>query len=89
MCKRIRMYKEVKGINKYIGLMFKSKDIGPLVFKFEDERTIEIHSLFVFFPFIATWINKKGEIVDQQIIKPFTLNYKPKHNAWILIEEPL
>ena len=82
-------YKEVKGINKYIGLMFRTRRTQPLVFKFDSERIISIHSLFVFFPFMATWLNKKGEIVEQEIIKPFTLNHTPKNNAWVLIEEPL
>jgi len=42
--------------SKFCGLMFKTKS-SPLLFVFEREKTLSIHSLFCR-PFIAIWLDK-------------------------------
>ncbi|MDO8516719.1 MAG: hypothetical protein Q7S33_01210 [Nanoarchaeota archaeon] len=49
--------KECKSIwSKFSGLMFR-KTSPPLLFVFNKEKTLSIHSLFCM-PFIAVWLNK-------------------------------
>ena len=54
------------------GLMFKSrKNAQALLFEFDKSSRITIHSLFVFFPFVAVWIDSEGKIIEVRKIKPF------------------
>ncbi len=80
--------KQVKGINQYIGLMFKSSKTEPLVFTFSKETKISIHSYFVFFPFIAYWY-LDNKLIDRKIIMPFTKNIRPSKSFNKLIEVPI
>jgi len=71
------------------GLMFTSrKKAKPLLFNFKNPNE-SIHSLFVFFPFIAIWLNKNKEVLDLKVIKPFKFNIKPTEEYEYLIEIPL
>jgi len=62
--------KRAKGINKYLGLMFKSRKTESLVFEFEKPVNYPIHSLFVFFKFNAIWTLEDG-VKEIKTIKPF------------------
>ena len=81
--------KNVKGINKYLGLMFKNKNTEPLIFTLSKPKLLSIHSLFVFFPFKAYWYNEKGELIESRIVKPFRINIKPSKPFYKLVEVPL
>jgi len=55
------------------GLMFKSrKNAQALLFEFDKFSRIKIHSFFVFFPFVAAWLDSEGKIIEVRKIKPFT-----------------
>jgi uncharacterized membrane protein (UPF0127 family) len=78
--------KRISAIGSFIGLMFKSKKTNNLLFQFSSNPSI--HSFFVFFPFLAIWLNDNDEVVDFSVVKPFTLSVKPKNKASKLIEVP-
>ncbi|MBI2452392.1 DUF192 domain-containing protein [Candidatus Pacearchaeota archaeon] len=80
--------KKLSELGKFIGLMFKSKNTENLLFEFKNKRLISIHSLFVFFHFLAIWLDDKDNIVEYRIIKPFSFIIKPKNPAKKLIEIP-
>jgi len=82
--------KKVKGIEKIIGLMFKRRKYAePLIFEFSKDTRTSIHSLFVFFPFKVIWFDKEENIVEERIVKPFSLFIRPKKPFRRFIEIPL
>ncbi len=75
------------GIKKFTGLMFRSRNTSSLLFEFKKEAGI--HSFFVFFPFLAVWLNGKKEVVEFSIVKPFTPYVISKKKPNYLIEIPV
>jgi len=78
---------EAKGFNRYWGLMFRLK---PLVlhWEFKEPTNISIHSAFCR-KFFAIWLDKKNNIIEIRLVKPFQFNIKPKKKFSKLIEIPL
>jgi len=75
---------------KGIGLMFSRRENAEiLIFRFKKKTRIAIHSFFVFFPFVALWLNEENEVVDLKIVKPFTSCVLPTEKSFSLIEIPL
>lgn len=81
--------KKVSEIGKFSGLMFKSKESENLLFEFKHESLAKIHSFFVFFDFLAIWLDEKNQVVDFQIVKPFAFSVSPKFPSRKLVEIPL
>lgn len=69
------------------GLMFCGRESENLLFDMPGRW--EIHSIFVFFPFLAVWVDEKGKVVDKRLVKPFTLRVKPRRKFAKLIEIPV
>lgn len=87
---KIKDIKKISEIEKIIGMMFHSKENCPaMLFQFKKQTNIPIHSLFVFFPFIAVWLDNKNNIVDIKKIKPFKLSIKSNKPFYKLLEIPL
>ena len=75
---------------KIFGLMFVQKEkASALLFEFEKPTKIKIHSLFVFFSFVAVWLDEKNKVIETEIIKPFTVSAMPRRPFKRLIEIPL
>jgi len=89
--KRIKIIaKDCNLLQKFIGLMFSRRDSAKiLLFKFKKKQRIRIHSMFVFYPFVAVWLDKKNKIVDLKIVKPFNPCVSPKIEAYKLVEIPI
>ena len=86
---KIKDIKKISEIEKIIGMMFHSKENCPaMLFQFKKQTNIPIHSLFVFFPFIAVWLDNKNNIVDIKKIKPFKLSIKSNEPFYKLLEIP-
>ena len=88
--KRINL--PVKGVSffgKVIGLMFHSRDIRSLLFQFYNKEPRVIHSIFVFFPFLALWLDRNNKVVDFTLVRPFCLSVRPKKHCTRLIEIPV
>lgn len=73
---------------KYVGLMCKSSETENLLFEFKKDVNLSIHSFFVFFRFLAIWLDEKNEVVDFKIVKPFCFSVRPKNKFRRLIEIP-
>jgi len=69
------------------GLMFKSRESDNLLFNRGGRWGI--HSFFVFFPFLAVWLDEKNRVVDYKIVKPFTFSVQPKNKFAKLVEIPI
>jgi uncharacterized membrane protein (UPF0127 family) len=72
------------------GLMFKKRETaGALLFEFSSSEKRAIHSLFVFFPFLAIWLNDKNKIIEISRVMPWRLSICPKKPFKKLIEVPI
>jgi uncharacterized membrane protein (UPF0127 family) len=74
---------------KFSGLMFRSKHTGNLLFEFSPLEISTIHSFFVFFPFLAIWLDEKNSVIESNIVRPFTPAVTPKKRPAKLVELPL
>jgi uncharacterized membrane protein (UPF0127 family) len=83
------LVKECNVLERIRGLMFKNKNTENLLFNFKKYSKERIHSYFVFFDFLAVWIDDKNNIIERKIVKPFTLSIKPKKSFYKLIEIPI
>lgn len=75
---------------KTIGLMFSRREKAKaLLFDFKRPTREPITSWFVFFPFVAIWMDKENNILESRIIKPFIpiINSKKPFNR--LVEVPI
>jgi len=82
--------KVAKGLGKVSGLMFSRREKAKiLLFKFKKPAKLAIHSLFVFFPFIAIWRDSDGKIMEIKRVKPFSWYICPKKTFKSFVEIPL
>jgi len=89
--KKIEIYaKQCNPLEKIFGLMFKSrKNAKALLFEFNKPVRLRIHSFFVFFPFVAVWLDNKDKIIKIKKIKPFVFSEYPGKSFSKLLEIPL
>src|SRR3989344_8394352 len=80
--------KSVSFFGKFSGLMLKTKNTENLLFEFKKDAKLKIHSFFVFFTFLAVWLDEKNSFVDLRIVKPFSFAVSPKEPFRKLIEIP-
>ena len=75
-------------LSKYIGLMFSIKKDRALIFKFEREKIICLHMLFVFYMIDVIFLDKNKVVVDKkENFRPFTF-CKSRKKAMYAIELP-
>ena len=75
---------------KFSGLMFVRKEKArALLFDFKKPVRQAIHSYFVFFPFVAIWLDDKERIIEVKFVKPFNFFVRPKKDFCKLIEIPV
>lgn len=86
---RIRFldFKEVRGLNKYIGLMFNPFP-KPLIFNFVTPTNQTIHSFFCR-TFWAYWYDQDNNLIQSRLIKPFQSNIYCRKPYSKLIEIPI
>jgi uncharacterized membrane protein (UPF0127 family) len=89
--KRVNLIaEECNFLQKFVGLMFSRREKAKiLLFKFGKKGKIAIHSLFVFYPFVAVWLDEKNRVVDLKIVKSFLPYISHKNKADKLIEVPI
>ncbi len=80
--------KKVSIVGSFIGLMLKSSNTANLLFEFNKIGTQTIHSLFVFFPFLAIWLDENNKVLNYKIVKPFTFRVESSKFTKKLIEIP-
>jgi|SRR3989344_1750614 len=75
-------------LSKSIGLMFSKKQNQTLIFRFNNEKIIPLHMLFVFYPIDVLFLNKEKIVVEsKENFKPFTF-YTPGKKAKYVVEMP-
>ncbi|MBU0894776.1 MAG: DUF192 domain-containing protein [Nanoarchaeota archaeon] len=88
--KKINLDTEIcRGARMGMGLMFKSRKTDALLFEFSKPNKMSLTALFVFFPFIAVFIDDKNKVMEVRRIKPFKFLIKPKKTFTKLIEIPI
>lgn len=73
----------------YIGLMFRTRETSNLLFDFEKNTQILLHSYFVFFPFLVLWLDEHNRVMDFCIVNPFSLHINPKKKFRKIVEIPI
>jgi len=81
--------KKLSSFNRLIGLMFKSKTSNNLLFEFNKDVKMSIHSYFVFFDFLAVWLDKSNNVIEFKIVRPFSFMVKSKKPSSKFIEVPI
>lgn len=81
--------RELGFFGKITGLMFKTSLNDNLLFEFKSDVKMAIHSFFVFFSFLAIWVDEKNKVLEWRIVMPFTVAVLPKKPFRKLIELPL
>lgn len=72
------------------GFMFRKKENADvLLFDFSGRKELALHSFFVFFPFLAIWLDDKNKIVEFKIVKPFSFNIISKKPFTKIVEIPI
>jgi len=72
------------------GLMFRSrKNARALLFSLDKPSRKAIHSFFVFFDFVAVWLDDKNKIIEIKTIDRFRPYIVPKRPWKKLIEVPV
>ncbi|MCD4740318.1 DUF192 domain-containing protein [archaeon] len=75
-----------------LGLMFRTKQEKPLIFKLGRESLLgaNIHCCFMRFPIDVLFLNAQKCVVDKALnVKPWTLNVAPRKPAKYIIEFPV
>jgi len=86
----IQNVRKLSEFGKGVGLMFKRKEKCPaMLFEFTCPTKMKIHSLFVFFPFAAIWLDDKNRIIEKKIVRPFRLIISCRKSFYKLIEIPV
>ena len=86
-CSFSHFVREARGLSFVKGLMFSRSTHSPLLFSFP--VPLAIHSLFVFYPFLAVWMTKENRILRVDVVKPFCFHVSPPSRARRLLEVPL
>jgi len=74
---------------KFLGLMFSRQESArALLFDFKKKTRISIHSLFVFFPFLAIWIDNEDNVLEIRKVFPWNFLIFPKRKFSRLVEIP-
>ncbi len=79
--------KKLSCLNYFLGLMFKTRNSPNLLFDLPGKWGI--HSFFVFFSFLALWVDEKNNVLGWKIVKPFSFHVSPGKKFAKLIEIPL
>lgn len=80
--------RKISSVEKITGLMFETRETENLLFEFSKETKMKIHSYFVFFNFLAIWLDEKNNIVDFKIVRPFAFSVSPKKPFFRMLELP-
>lgn len=75
-------------LSKAVGLMFSREQNKVLVFKFNHEKIVPLHMLFVFYSIDVLFLNEERAVVElKENFKPFTF-CTPKKKVMYVVELP-
>ena len=81
--------KKLSFFGRFSGLMFKTSQTENLLFDFGKNVLMPIHSFFVFFHFLAIWVDEENNLIEKRIVCPFCVSVSPKKEFNKLIEIPI
>ena len=81
--------KKTSFLGRGLGLTFRTREARNLLFDFRRDTMTSITSFFVFFPFLAVWLDSNNKVIDAEVIKPFRFMIKPSKKFRRLVEIPL
>ena len=82
--------KKCDRLDEIFGLMFQKKESARiLLFDFSGREKLTLHSFFVFFPFIAVWLDDKNRILEIKRINPFSFGISSPKIFSKIIEIPI
>lgn len=81
--------KKLSYFGRFRGLMFRRRKTSPLLFDFGRKTQISFHSWLVFFPFLILWLDKKNQVVEWRVIRPFTTVIRAKNAFHKVVEIPI
>ncbi|MBS3084289.1 DUF192 domain-containing protein [Candidatus Pacearchaeota archaeon] len=75
---------------EWLGLMFRRREKArALLFEFKKPVRMAIHSYFVFFPFVAIWVDSHNKVIAIKRVEPFKFRVLPSEKFIRLIEVPV
>ncbi len=77
----------VSWLGMFTGLMFSSGK-KALLFRFYSSGKRALHSWFVFFPFLAVWLDETNKVLAWKRVLPFSLHVLPRQPFHSLLEIP-
>ena len=80
--------KVARGLNRFIGLMFKGENYSPLLFEFKKDVGYSIHSLFCR-DFLAIWLDENNKIIEFKLVNRISFSISPKKKFRKLLEIPV
>jgi len=78
-------------LEKGFGLMFtRRKRARALLFEFNKPVNFHLTSLFVFFPFLAIWLDKNNNVLEKKIVRPWKITISSSVKSYYkIIEIPI
>ncbi len=81
---------DCRGLMQGIGLMFSRREKAKnLIFKLPKEGRLAIHSFFVFYNFVAIWLDSDGKVLEWKVVQPFSPYICPKKSFSSFVEIPI
>ena len=73
-----------------VGLMFRTRNTENLLFdfKFEGNEGRQLTAMFVFFPFVVVWLDKRRRVVDLRRVLPWKPYIHTKKKFSSILEFP-
>lgn len=69
--------------------MFRKRSTLPCLFEFKKKSNFKITSWWVFFPFVAVWLDSKNKVLDLKRVEPFTSVISSDKSHYKLLEIPV
>ena len=81
--------RKASGLQKYLGMMFRTSDTEPIYWDFEKDVDIKFHTLFCFFPICGIWKDSNDNVICTKTLKPWKLGHHPGKPFRKFIEIPI
>ena len=81
--------KRIGFLGKIFGLMFRTSGTENLLFEFRKSGFHPIHSFFVFFPFLAVWLDGDDSVLGWKVVRPFRFSVNSERKFRKLVEIPI
>lgn len=83
--------KKLSSLGMARGLMFRRREkASALLFEFSKPVSFHLTSLFVFFPFLVLWLDKKNKVIAKKRVNPWVSSISsPIKSYYKILEIPI